>query len=160
MSTAPRPFAIVTDASAGVGYHLARTAAEAGYDLLVAAPNSNIVSAAADFEVVGVTVRLLQADVSTEAGVDALCTAAEGRRADLLSANARHGLEGTRQLIRRLAKDAKTGGPGRVLLTAASDAGVSVAETLQAELKDSGVNVTWLPQGRTASDRFQLSLSA
>ena len=37
---ARRPLAVVTGASSGIGYHLARCAAEHGYDLVVATPRS------------------------------------------------------------------------------------------------------------------------
>ena len=44
-----RPFAIVTGASAGIGYELAKLCAQNGYDLLVAADQSKIREAADDF---------------------------------------------------------------------------------------------------------------
>ena len=46
MSTGIRPLAIVTGASTGVGYELAKRCAEAGFDLVVAADDGNQVLAA------------------------------------------------------------------------------------------------------------------
>ena len=87
-------FAIVTGASTGIGFELASLAAEAGYDLLVAANEPLIDAAAADFETHGVDVISVEADLATVEGVDRLLAACEGRQVDLLCANAGHGLGG------------------------------------------------------------------
>jgi uncharacterized protein len=44
-------FAVVTGASSGIGYELARVFAENGYDLLVTSGSEKIESAARDFSV-------------------------------------------------------------------------------------------------------------
>ncbi len=85
-------FAIVTGASTGIGFELASIAAENGYDLLVVADEPLIEAAAADFERHGVSVISLEADLSTLEGVDQLLAATNGRRVDLLCANAGRGL--------------------------------------------------------------------
>lgn len=87
-----RKFAIVTGASTGIGFELASIAAEAGYDLLVVADEPLIDAAAADFRLHGGEVRSVEADLSTTEGVDRLLAAAEGRRIDVLCANAGRGL--------------------------------------------------------------------
>ena len=56
MASADRPFAIVTGASSGIGFHLARECAQHGYDLLVAADRPEIHDAADDFRSHGVSV--------------------------------------------------------------------------------------------------------
>jgi len=56
MASAHRPVAIVTGASSGIGFHLARECAQHGYDLLVAADRPEIHDAADDFRSHGVSV--------------------------------------------------------------------------------------------------------
>ena len=85
-------FAIITGASTGIGFELATLAAKDGYDILVVADEPLIDAAAADFRQFGTDVKSVQADLSTIDGVDTLLSAAEGRRIDLLCANAGHGL--------------------------------------------------------------------
>ena len=85
-------FAIITGASTGIGFELATLAAKDGYDILVVADEPLIDAAAADFKQFGTEVSSVEADLSTIEGVDALLAAAEGRRIDILCANAGHGL--------------------------------------------------------------------
>jgi uncharacterized protein len=84
-------FGIVTGASSGIGAELAKLAAADGYDLLVVA-DTPFVDAAAGLQGLGVEVRTLETDLSTFEGVDRLLDAVDGRRVDLLCANAGHGL--------------------------------------------------------------------
>jgi short-subunit dehydrogenase len=86
-----RKFAIVTGASTGIGLELARLAAADGYDLLVAA-DTPLVDAAAGLKGLGVEVQSVEADLSTEQGVEQLLKAAGDRPVDVLVANAGHGL--------------------------------------------------------------------
>ena len=88
-----RKFAIVTGASSGIGLEIAKIAAREGYDLLVAA-DTPFVDAAAGLKDLGVEVRQVECDLSTQAGVDQLLNAAGGREIDVLVANAGHGLGG------------------------------------------------------------------
>jgi short-subunit dehydrogenase len=85
-------FAVVTGASTGIGFELASIAAENGYDILVVADEPLIESAAADFRLHGGDVQSIEADLSTIEGVDKLLAATNGRRIDLLCANAGRGL--------------------------------------------------------------------
>jgi len=91
---APRPLAVVTGASSGIGYHLARCAVEHGYDLVVAADTS-LEEAVLDFKSLGCDqVMPVQCDLATREGVDKLIEALQGREVDALMANAGHGLAG------------------------------------------------------------------
>ncbi len=85
-------FAIITGASTGIGFELATLAARDGYDILVVANEQRIDSAAEDLKPFGTDVRSLNADLSTIEGVDALLAATNGRRVDLVCANAGKGL--------------------------------------------------------------------
>jgi short-subunit dehydrogenase len=86
--------AIVTGASTGIGYELAKRCAEDGFDLLIAADEPEIRQAADDFKNLGVDVEAIEADLATTEGVDALYAAIEGRSVDALLANAGRGLGG------------------------------------------------------------------
>jgi short-subunit dehydrogenase len=94
-SKANRPLAIVTGASSGIGYELARCAIGHGYDLIVAA-DTPLESAVASMRQMDAAARIdaLQVDLSTEDGVDQLFALIQGRRLDALLANAGHGLGG------------------------------------------------------------------
>jgi short-subunit dehydrogenase len=85
-------FAIITGASTGIGFELASLAAQDGYDILVVANEPLIDAAADDFKQFGTAVRSVEADLSTLEGVDALLAATNGRRIDVLCANAGKGL--------------------------------------------------------------------
>lgn len=75
-----RPLAIVTGASTGIGFQLARCCAASGMDLIVVADEPQIQDAAANLGASGVTVESLVADLSTRAGVDELLASVRGRR--------------------------------------------------------------------------------
>ena len=66
--SASRPFAIVTGASTGIGLELAKRCANEGYDLLIAADESEIEQAAASLRVGGAVVEAVQADLATTEG--------------------------------------------------------------------------------------------
>jgi short-subunit dehydrogenase len=132
-----RPLAIVTGASTGIGYELAKLCAQNGYDLLVAADQAAIQDAARDFRTLGVAVDAVEADLATLEGVDRLYAAVEGRPVGALLANAGHGLgdafldqdftqarhvidtniTGTIYLIQKVGRDMRTRGEGRILIT-------------------------------------------
>ena len=137
MAQAARPFAVVTGASSGIGYHLARICAENGYDLLIAADLPEIDQAADDFRKLGVSVEALKVDLAMLEGVDRLHAAAKGRPIDVLMANAGHGLgkgfldqdfdavrhvidtniTGTIYLIQKVAREMVARRQGRILIT-------------------------------------------
>jgi short-subunit dehydrogenase len=129
--------AVVTGASTGIGYHLARECASHGYDLVVVADEPEIAKAAEDIRALGVKVKSVKADLATLKGVDKLIAAAGERPIDLLFANAGRGLghafldqpfmdarrvidtniTGTVYLIHRVAHVMRTRGEGRILIT-------------------------------------------
>jgi short-subunit dehydrogenase len=95
MSEQGSRFAIVTGASSGIGYELARCCVEDGFDLLIAADEPEIHQAADRLRGSGdATVDALEVDLSTVEGVDELYAASNGRPVDALLANAGRGLGG------------------------------------------------------------------
>src|SRR5437868_2835359 len=94
MSSTDRPFAVVTGASSGIGYHLAKECAEHGFDLLIAADQPSISEAAVGLGASGAAVEALEVDLATREGVDRLYQATGGRPVAALLANAGHGLGG------------------------------------------------------------------
>ena len=94
MNAQSRPLAVVTGASTGIGLELARQCAQNGFDLVIAADEAEIDSAAQSLRTEGATVTPVIADLSTLKGVDKLVTAVEqlGRPVDALLANAGRGL--------------------------------------------------------------------
>jgi short-subunit dehydrogenase len=92
MSEGLRPLAVVTGASSGIGYELAKLCAQNGFDLVIAADRPEIVEAAQAFRQLGAQVDELQVDLATLDGVDRLVGVIGGRPVDALLANAGHGL--------------------------------------------------------------------
>lgn len=86
-----RPLAIVTGASSGIGYELAKLFAEDGYDLVIAADTS-LAEASQALTALGAQVTAVHADLAHEDGVQSVYGAAAGRPIDALAANAGHGL--------------------------------------------------------------------
>jgi len=136
MTSGQRPLAVVTGASTGIGYELAKCCAQEGFNLLVAADEPAIQDAAEDFHKLGAAVDAVQADLSTTEGVDALYAAARGRPVEALLANAERGLEhdfldqdwdqarkvvdtditGTIYLIQKVGRDMRARKQGRILI--------------------------------------------
>ncbi len=92
MNSNGRQLAIVTGASTGIGYELAKLCASNGYDLLIAADEAAIQDAAEDLRLLGVEVDAVEADLATLEGVDKLYAAIHDRPIDALLANAGQGL--------------------------------------------------------------------
>ena len=137
MPTPARPFAVVTGASSGIGFELAKLCGAHGYDLLIAANEPGIEKAAADLGSTGAAVESVVADLATTDGVDQLYAAIQNRPVAALLANAGRGLgraflqqefhqirhiidtnvTGTLYLIHKVGRDMRDRGEGRILIT-------------------------------------------
>jgi len=139
MADSPRRLAVVTGASSGIGYELAKVAAEAGFDLAIGADEPQIEKAATELRSLGARVEATQADLSTIQGNDRLYALAQtfGRPVDALFANAGRGLgrgfldqdvddwrkvidtniTGTLYLIQKIARDFRQRDAGQILVT-------------------------------------------
>ncbi|MFZ3485342.1 SDR family NAD(P)-dependent oxidoreductase [Sphingomonas sp. 3-13AW] len=129
--------AVITGASTGIGYEIAKIAASEGYDLIVVADEPQINTAAGDFGADGVSVQAVQADLSTIEGNDQLLAAIGERVIDVLVANAGLGLghafleqdvdawrhvidtnvTGTTYLLQKVLQQMKARDAGQVLIT-------------------------------------------
>jgi short-subunit dehydrogenase len=192
-ASAPRPLALVTGASSGIGLALAVIFAEHGFDLVVTAEDDGVDEVATVLGEHGTAVLPVRADLTEEAGVDALLAAVaeSGRALDVLALNAGTGqggafvdvpLEDDLRVIAlnvtsvvRLAKALVPGmvarGEGRVLDTSSTAAlkpgpyystyaaskafGLSFAEALRHELRETGVTVTAVLPGPTDTPFFE-----
>jgi short-subunit dehydrogenase len=132
-----RKLAVVTGASTGIGLELARECAKNKFDLIIAANEAQIESAADELRREGGTVETVQADLATIEGVDALCGKIGKRPVAALLANAGRGLgkafldqdfdgaryvldtnvTGTIYLIHKLGRAMRATGEGRILIT-------------------------------------------
>src|SRR5690349_11635881 len=72
MESLTRPLAVVTGASNGIGYELAKQFAQNGFDLLVTSTGGSINQAAQAFAEFGAKVETVQADLATYDGVEKL----------------------------------------------------------------------------------------
>jgi len=137
MATQMRPLAIVTGASSGIGFELAKCCSANGFDLLIAANEVEIEVAAVELRAAGASVQAVQVDLATQEGVDALYAAAKGRPVAALLANAGRGLgraflsqnfeeirdvidtnvTGTLYLVQLVGRDMVARGEGRNLIT-------------------------------------------
>jgi uncharacterized protein len=137
MAAETRPYAIVTGASSGIGYELAKECAKNGFDILMVADQPTIQQAARSIDGFGTEVEALFADLATEQGVDATLSATAGRPVDALLANAGIGLggpfldqhfgdvrrvvdtniTGTLDLIQRIGMEMRRRRTGRILIT-------------------------------------------
>ncbi|MET0383145.1 MAG: SDR family NAD(P)-dependent oxidoreductase [Burkholderiaceae bacterium] len=133
----PRPLAVVTGASSGIGRELAQLAAQDGHDLVIAADQGPLEETAVALRAFGADVETVEADLSTSFGIDKLMLSIGGRPVDLLVANAGHGLghgfldkpfaearhvidtnvTGTLDLLHRVATGMRQRDSGRILIT-------------------------------------------
>src|SRR4051812_40188218 len=139
MAQDTRPLAVVTGASTGIGYELAKCCAQNGFDLVVAADEPKIMHAASDFRALGGIVEALEADLATLDGVERLYDSVRrmNRPVEALLANAGRGLgkafldqdfadirhvidtniTGTAYLIHKVGRDMRARGDGKILIT-------------------------------------------
>ena len=140
--------AVVTGASSGIGYNLAKVFAENGFDLVVASNGDRLDDARADFEALGVKVTAVQADLASYDGVDKFWKHVESldRPVDAAAINAgvgvgglfaetdlkeeinlvRLNVEGTVHITKHAVKHMVKQGAGKILITS-SIAGEMVA---------------------------------
>ena len=132
--------AVVTGASNGIGFNLAKVFAENGFDLIVNSAGDRLEGAAQELESMGVAVTAVRADLATYDGVDAFWRAVEGsgRKIDAVAINAgvgvgglfaetkledeinmvRLNVEGTMHVAKHAVKTLVAQGEGRILITA------------------------------------------
>jgi short-subunit dehydrogenase len=109
MEASSRPLAVVTGASSGIGYELARIFGEEGFDLLIAAEDGELTQAQEKLKATGATVEAHRVDLATEAGVIELYRHVEnsGRPVDTLALNAGVGAGGAFATETKLADELK-----------------------------------------------------
>lgn len=149
MDTPTKPLAVVTGASNGIGYELARQFAEHGFDLVVCAEDVGIAEAGRALATYGARVESVRADLRKYDGVESLYgrIRAFKRPVDAAALNAGVGVGGdfarqtlleaeldvialnvtsTVHLAKRIVKDMVERGSGRILFTS------SIAATMPA----------------------------
>ena len=135
-----RQFAVVTGASSGIGYELAKQFAQNGFDLLIVADSDGINKVASEIQMLGANVDTVKADLATHEGVHQLLSSikSNGRPLDAAALNAGIGVSGrfaetdlseelkmvalnvtsTVHLAKYVVKDMVARGQGRILFTA------------------------------------------
>ena len=135
-----KQLAVVTGASSGIGYNLAKVFAENDFDLVIASNGERLDKAEADFKVIGADVKTVHADLATYEGVDAFWNEVEalGRPVAAAALNAgvgvgglfaetdlqkeinlvRLNVEGTVHIAKHVVKHMVAQGEGRILFTA------------------------------------------
>jgi short-subunit dehydrogenase len=148
MESQNRPFAVVTGASSGIGYELAKQFAQHGFDLLVTAEDDGIAQAASEIGA-GTSVKSVQIDLAKFEGVEKLYETIQSsaRPVDAIAINAGVGVGGdfarhtkledelnlislnvtsSVHLAKRVVRDMITRKKGRILFTS------SIAATMPA----------------------------
>ena len=91
-----KPLGVVTGASSGIGYNLAKVFAENGFDLVIVSAGERLDKAESDFEAIGADTMAVHADLAKYEGVQELWAAVEGtgRPLDAIAINAGVGVGG------------------------------------------------------------------
>jgi short-subunit dehydrogenase len=138
-AASPRPLALVTGASSGIGRELAKRFAENGFDLIVAAEDVELDDATEELRGMGAVVAPVSVDLTRRSDVERLVAAVRGagRPLDVAALNAGIGVGGafvetdldaelalvalnctsTLHLAKRVAQDMAVRGEGRILFT-------------------------------------------
>lgn len=188
----PRPLALVTGGSAGIGHALARECARGGHDVVITGASDRVHGAARDLaDDTGVEVRAVRSDLRTAEGVEQVWEAVQGSGRPLRVAmlNAGVSLGGAAfvdtdldeelaqiqlnvvsqvRLAKLVVRDMVPRRSGRILFTSSISATTptpyetvygptrafvqSFAQSLRQELRGTGVTVTALMPGPTATD--------
>jgi uncharacterized protein len=137
MLDSSRKLAVITGASTGIGFELAKQCVQHGFDLVIAADEPAINDAAEALKREGVQVEAVEADLATLEGVETLYAKIDGRPVDALLANAGRGLgkafldqnftavrrvvdtniTGTIYLIQKIGRNMRELSKGRILIT-------------------------------------------
>jgi uncharacterized protein len=151
--------AVITGASSGIGFELAKVFAEEGFDLLIAAEDAELTTALEDLKRLGANVEAHRVDLATEAGVIELHRHVQntGRPVEALALNAGIGAGGAFATETELADELKLIDLNvRSTVHNASKSFVqSFALALRNELKDTGIAVTSLMPGATETEFFE-----
>lgn len=162
MAIKARPLALVTGASTGIGFELAKLCAQRGFDLVVGDDDPKLADAAEVFRQTGVSVAFVQSDLATREGVEQLLAATVGRPVEALVASAGQGLGrafleqdfaqirhvidasviATVYLVHTVGRAMRRRGAGRILIT-----GSIAGSVPRGELEGSGVTVSYLAPG-------------
>lgn len=67
-----QPFAVVTGASSGIGFELAKQFGNSGFDLLIVASSNDIFTAQEELEAQGISVKAVKANLASYSGVETL----------------------------------------------------------------------------------------
>ncbi|MBV9264915.1 MAG: SDR family NAD(P)-dependent oxidoreductase [Acidobacteriaceae bacterium] len=97
MATAStKPFGVVTGASSGIGYELAKQFAQNGFDLLIAAESDRVQEVVGNLQALGAQVNPVQVNLAEHEGTHRLIQAIEaaGRPVDAVAINAGVGVNG------------------------------------------------------------------
>jgi short-subunit dehydrogenase len=96
MPNPSRPFAVITGASSGIGFELARTFARNGYDLFITSGSEQLAFAAEQLQTSGVEISSYQVDLAEPEGATKLWRAIEAaeRSVDAICINAGVGVGG------------------------------------------------------------------
>lgn len=127
---------------------LARCCVYGGYDAVIAASSPQIHDVALGLRASGAMVEAVQADLATQAGVDALYDSLEGRQVNALLVIDTN-VSATPYLLDKVGSDMRTAGSGRILIRG------SIAGFVPGTF-GSGVSVTCLMPGATESDFFDV----
>lgn len=132
--------AVITGASSGIGFNLAKVFAENGYDLIINSAGERLEGAAEDLRTLGVEVNEVRADLADYDGVDQFWSQVEasGRKIDAVCINAgvgvggkfletdldkeinmvRLNVEGTMHVAKHAVQTLVRQGDGKILITA------------------------------------------